>query len=690
MKQTGPYRFILLLFLVVQTSVVHSAPETIPELYEQAIRMEKTRQFRSAIRFHMQILEINSGYTPSIYGLARDFYNLGELQQSEKYYELALEQNGKDPVYLTGLGRIRTLQGDTEKAFEILQRAIAIDPSLPDANYALALYYEVTGYPRVAMGYYKKTLSLDGDHVDAMLSMALLLAGEKRFAEASEMASRARLVDSLNPMVYGVMGDMDYRRALDESGEEKALEYMESAGDHYKRAEQLVEDPVFYKEKIVRLELFRNRPDRALALAYDLLEHPMNEQNRSRILKLTGYLELRGDVPATGNDEEALNSLKKGKNLLHRALSITPDDSILRYELEELHRDERLNDSLSVAQKQKLFEYHSDLTRYFQKRGMRERMNYHLRLALSLMESDEELIKIRMEEERRLDDHEGFLKDLRKLAGLNPTDSSLRFRLSRAIRNSRKSIPYRENLLYRDTDRPDFVRTPTPLMIFDFSPESSSPMNPDGGRMIAEALSFHMGYAGRIAPIQSTHRNSLLIYLKKNRPTSLLYRYGMPYDSRYADVIMENLSHYYYNLYIVYGSYRQSRMGLRSTIHVLDAASSREITSFTLFSKEKDALHEMAHRVTERLAGILPYEGSIIKSYPGGIFMNLGTVDDVHKGDRFRSENGVDFVVEEESSYVSRIKPETGNWRNMDTGLRLRPLPPEKDESKKEGENGVN
>jgi type IV pilus assembly protein PilF len=81
--------------------------------------------------------------------------------------------------------------GNYNIAKERLERALELDPKLPEAHYTLALTHEKLGNPRLALEHYKKAVRVAPSDYNARNAYAVFLCRQQRFNDAVKQFDRA-------------------------------------------------------------------------------------------------------------------------------------------------------------------------------------------------------------------------------------------------------------------------------------------------------------------------------------------------------------------------------------------------------------------------------------------------------------------------------------------------------------------
>ena len=97
-------------------------------------------------------------------------HSAGRLAEAEAIYRKILSENPKHPPALHLLGVALSQQGNKRAAAEFINRAIAINPRVPDFHANLALAYCEGGEPEKAIASCERALALQPNHAGATQS----------------------------------------------------------------------------------------------------------------------------------------------------------------------------------------------------------------------------------------------------------------------------------------------------------------------------------------------------------------------------------------------------------------------------------------------------------------------------------------------------------------------------------------
>ncbi len=87
----------------------------------------------------------------------------GNMDKAEEYYLKSLQLNGNRANIFNDLSLIDCLRKDFQKAIEHLRQALDLEPSLNEAQYNLAVIYELLGNKEEAIAAWEKYIKLDVD-----------------------------------------------------------------------------------------------------------------------------------------------------------------------------------------------------------------------------------------------------------------------------------------------------------------------------------------------------------------------------------------------------------------------------------------------------------------------------------------------------------------------------------------------
>jgi tetratricopeptide (TPR) repeat protein len=128
------------------------------------------------------------------------FYERGYLEQSEEFFQLALEGDASSAEALYGIGSVYLQQNKFKEARASFERLVKLPASypgtLPNAWNNLGILAAREKHTEEAIGYFQRALEIDGDHVIALENLGSAYRQAKRWDDAKNVLQRAL---QLNP-----------------------------------------------------------------------------------------------------------------------------------------------------------------------------------------------------------------------------------------------------------------------------------------------------------------------------------------------------------------------------------------------------------------------------------------------------------------------------------------------------------
>lgn len=121
--------------------------------------------------------------------LATAYLEQGKLSEAREHFEKLLESDSRSVKALQGLSVIAEKQGDSERAFSLLERAYAAAPSDLITLFNLAVLKEKRGMADEAIELYEKAIEIDRRHELATTRLAALYLQAGRPADAQRLTS---------------------------------------------------------------------------------------------------------------------------------------------------------------------------------------------------------------------------------------------------------------------------------------------------------------------------------------------------------------------------------------------------------------------------------------------------------------------------------------------------------------------
>ena len=138
--------------------------------------------------------------------IAKIYLDRKDLPHARAALEEASTLPGVDVTVLYELGILSAEAGKTDRAVELLQQALEMDPGFPEAELALAELYAHTGRREEAKQAYRETLGLDPENRTALKELTDMLYADGEFADGIavlEDLHRDGKLDDGGEIVYG-------------------------------------------------------------------------------------------------------------------------------------------------------------------------------------------------------------------------------------------------------------------------------------------------------------------------------------------------------------------------------------------------------------------------------------------------------------------------------------------------------
>ncbi len=603
--------------------------------------------YRTAADAFRRATEKNDGHIQAHLGLARSYYGMGELARARNSYLRVLARDKDNIRALTGLGRVYMGFGAYDRADDFFQRVSKLDPSNVANNYARGDFYlqrfELYGNRNhlvLARDYFNKVIRVNPAHIQALLGLASTATRNHRSDRAEAFLMRAQRVDPNHVDIHAARGRIKSIEALRTADPVRRTALFEEAHRAFSIALQVAPDNHRIEKHLAFIDLYRNNlykskvePGASLPSLNRTLKLLERRPNDHRLNYLAGAL-----YRMTKNDAGApMAHIQRSLEFTRKALELEPEDSLARFALEETLLANKGQFSSSGDFRRELGRYHFSRANHYRNRNRRERMLQHLRRTLMLDPRHAQARRERLDIFRDQGNYERFLRALIRRRDRNPDDVKLRYRLELALKGRDRSMAYKEGLLSPEGSpgRSTFQRTPARVFIFDFKPDEAFPRHPDAPALIARALNFHLREQGRAAPVSGEFREKVMDEIHKFRARSPFISFGTFYRPEHL-ARLEDLGGEARDVEIVVGgNYASTPTGLRVDYRVYHRKSGRLLDRFSYQAQGEDAVHEISSRAARRVISKTVMSGRVVKVKPGAVFVNVGAIDGVKKGQRF-------------------------------------------------------
>jgi Tfp pilus assembly protein PilF len=176
----------------------------------------KSEKNKEAVPWFEEAIRRRPDYQQALRGLALTLAASGDPTRAAEVGEKAAATDHPDTTVLTNLGSVYLQQGRNDDARRVLDRALTINPDLPDATAFLGLLALREGDTVRAESLFRSAINMQPDFAVPHNDLASILAREGKYPEAEFHFSKAVEDDPANPQVrhnYGILlakiGPMD-------------------------------------------------------------------------------------------------------------------------------------------------------------------------------------------------------------------------------------------------------------------------------------------------------------------------------------------------------------------------------------------------------------------------------------------------------------------------------------------------
>lgn len=146
---------------------------------------KKGKEARENAAQHFNLVRSRIDYDQSMQA-----FNRGQMIQARRLLESAIKKSPKEATYVVLLGRICLETSQMESAIKAFERAVELNPELPDPRYYLGIAAERMKETDAAAKRYLEAYELDQESPQYLTAAAEVLISEGRLAEAETILSR--------------------------------------------------------------------------------------------------------------------------------------------------------------------------------------------------------------------------------------------------------------------------------------------------------------------------------------------------------------------------------------------------------------------------------------------------------------------------------------------------------------------
>jgi tetratricopeptide (TPR) repeat protein len=129
-----------------------------------------------------------------------------EPEKAKALFDLAVQADSSNASYWIGLAQASVALKEDAPAFQMLKKALELNPDNPQAFAILAPLLQAHGYTEEAVSTYEQWLSVQPELTDVYMTLAQLYQAANQPEEALQTLERATLVQPENPLLFFLKG----------------------------------------------------------------------------------------------------------------------------------------------------------------------------------------------------------------------------------------------------------------------------------------------------------------------------------------------------------------------------------------------------------------------------------------------------------------------------------------------------
>ncbi|WP_413290397.1 tetratricopeptide repeat protein [Bdellovibrio sp. HCB337] len=133
-------------------------------------------------------------------------------KNDETLFTHMLQSNPRSFYGYGGLGNLLLVQGKTNEALPLLQKAVELRPTYPQALTNIGRVFELQGKPQEALPKYIQAINIDPNFVGAYISLADLLVRAGRLAEARETVAHGFTIAPNSRELHDIWKDIEAKQ----------------------------------------------------------------------------------------------------------------------------------------------------------------------------------------------------------------------------------------------------------------------------------------------------------------------------------------------------------------------------------------------------------------------------------------------------------------------------------------------
>jgi tetratricopeptide (TPR) repeat protein len=140
----------------------HKARMEAENWFQRGLELEQNgSDKREAIAAYEEALGLCPDMAGALVNIGTIYFNARKWREAERYYQQAVQSDGKYPLAHFNLANLHEELGRTSLAIQHYKKALELSPTYADAHYNLALLYQTRERPMEAMRHWKLYLQFD-------------------------------------------------------------------------------------------------------------------------------------------------------------------------------------------------------------------------------------------------------------------------------------------------------------------------------------------------------------------------------------------------------------------------------------------------------------------------------------------------------------------------------------------------
>jgi tetratricopeptide (TPR) repeat protein len=599
-------RFISILFFITAALLIFlpayegSAQNDIIKLFSQGLEKETEGDCISAIFIYQDVLNKNKYFLDAKIALARCYYKTGNLVESEKHLEEAIQQDRKNTQAMNLLGRVLIALKKYGEAEETFRKSLEIEPINIETKYGLADLYRARGDYETAIRIYDEILKVYPQEVWTYLYLGTSYTEMGQLERAGGFFRKAASLDSESVWTHINLARHYNKMGVYHSGSDSAV------------SKRFFDASIYEADTALVIEKSQIEAHRILASVYffnkdfkKALEFYKNIAFYGGADYLTYYV--------MGYSYEMLGDLKNAEKNYTKALSMRIDDEVTRFRLENillsLYREELSRDNRAV-----LSQFHFSKGGFYQDKHVSRKAFLQYKRAIQLDPLDPEK-RLKLADLMRADSYyEMYIDELKKIIrdtlDVNSIDLNDRIEIYDSIIS--KNIASRWNVSqYEDEESShEFVpKTRIRVGVFDAFQSDYIYENFIHRRLsktISEMLAFTLSYYPKIEVVRDTQEiTTRQDAMKKARELDLDY--------------------------YVTGELDEKEDSLKARLGLLSGFNGKIIKEFEIYFTGNDKIFHSVTSLAEHINNNIPLQGLIVRLEGDRALINIGQAHGVEK-----------------------------------------------------------